>query len=259
MTVLFSERLRPALKAAGLHLLLSAGLASGLAILVFRLWFPAPFDELIHGRQLFLLITVVDVVCGPLLTLVLFDPSKPRYKWRIDLTLIVLVQCAALAYGLAQLSGSRPVLLAFEGDRFRIVQAADVEKDALPHAPEELRTLGWTGPRMVGVKLLESTDPEYPKSVQLAMQGLHPAFRPSRWIPYEQSIPRLRSTLRPLIELSERYPARTQELTVVEHVAGLRSGELGFLPLVSGETTDWVVVLRRDDLRAVGFLHMDAW
>lgn len=259
MTALFSERLLPALKAAGIHFLLSAVLAAGLAMLVFRLWFPAPFDELIYGRQLFLLIAAVDVVCGPLLTLVLFNPNKSSRKWRIDLTLIVLVQCTALAYGLVQLAASRPIFLAFEGDRFRVVQGADVETNALPLSPENLQGLSWTGPKMLGVKLLESTDPEYPKSVQLSMQGLHPAFRPSRWVPYDQVFEELGSTLRPLQELAARYPERLEELDAVERLSGVPSESLGFLPLVSGMTTDWVVILRRDDLQPVEFLHMDAW
>lgn len=259
MTQTLGNRLRAALRLAGLHLLLSAFLASGVAILVFRLWFPAPLDELIHGRQLFLLITLVDVVCGPLLTLVLFNPLKPRYKWRIDFALIVVVQCVALVYGLWQLSASRAVLLALEGDRFRVVQAADVDRSALPFAPEALRRLSWTGPGLVGVHLLQPSDPGFAQSIQLATQGEHPAFRPARWVPYEDTWARSSAGLRPLSELALRYPGRREEIDAVMHNAGLGEEALGFLPLVSGTNTDWVIVLRRQDGQPVGHLHMDAW
>lgn len=255
----FGGRLRAALRVAGLHLLLSAALAFAVAMLVFQLWFPSPFDELIHGRQLFFLITAVDVVCGPLLTLVLYSPYKSKRKWRIDVGLIVLVQCTAFSYGLWQLSTSRPVLLAFEGDRFRVVQAADVIVEELPSSPEDLRNLGWAGPRLVGVRLLEPTDPEFPKSVQMAMQGMHPAFRPTRWEPYERAGTRLAYALRPLAELAARYPARADELAAIEDASGVQIKNLGFLPLVSGITTDWVIVLSRPNMKPVGYLHMDAW
>lgn len=259
MTPQFGGRLRAALMVAGLHLLLSAALALAVAMLVFQLWFPSPYDELIHGRQLFFLITAVDVVCGPLLTLVLFSPHKSKSKWRIDVGLIVLIQCTAFGYGLWQLSTSRPVRLAFEGERFRVVQAADVKAEELTSAPDGLRVLGWTGPKLAGVRLLEPTDPEFPKSVQMAIQGLHPAFRPMRWESYKQSKPRVAGVLRPLTELALRYPAREDELTAIERTSGLRFEDLGFLPMVSGMTTDWVVVLRRQDMQPVGYLHMDAW
>lgn len=259
MKQLLGARLRPALKMAGVHLLLSVLLASVVALLVFKIWFPAPYDQLIHGRQLFVLITAVDVVCGPLLTLVLFNPLKPKNKWRVDVALIALTQCVAFGYGLSQLAMSRPILLAFEGDRFRVVQAADVDVRALPQAPESMRALSWTGPELVGVQLLEPTDPEYPKSVELAMQGIHPAFRPIRWMPYEQMNARMTIVLRPMAELEAKFPKRMADFRGEEQRLGLSAADLGFLPLVSGTTTDWVVVVRRKDMSPVGYWNLDSW
>lgn len=259
MTDLLSGRLRAASKMAALHLLLSAALAAAVAFLVFKLWFPSPYDELIHGRQLFLLITAVDVVCGPLLTLVLFDPLKPKHKWRIDIALIAITQCLALGYGLVQLSGSRPIFLALEGDRFRVVQAADVDSRQLTQAPTSLRDISWTGPRLLGVTLLEPTAPEYPISLQLAIQGLHPAFRPERWRPYEDMAEPLGNALRPVAEIISKYPDTQHELRQLEMDLGLAEQDLGYLPLVSHMITDWVVVLRRDNLQPVLFMNRDLW
>ena len=71
-------KLLPRLRAAGLHLLLSLVVATLAAVLVFGLWYPGVYRLLAGGGELFLLVVVVDVVCGPLLTLVLFNPTKPR-------------------------------------------------------------------------------------------------------------------------------------------------------------------------------------
>lgn len=259
MTEMFAGRLRAALKVAAIHFLISAVVAIVVALLVFKLWFPPPYDELIHGRKLFLLITAVDVVCGPLLTLVLFNPMKPKQKWRIDVALIALVQSLALGYGLFQLSSSRPVFLALEGQRFRVVQAADIDSAQLSQAPDSLQHLSWTGPRLLGVRLLEPTDPGYPKSLQLAMQGLHPAFRPERWQTYEEMGAHLGNALRPLTEVVTKYPDAASDLEAVQTFQQVAAQDLGFLPLVSGMTTDWLVVIRRDNFQPVLFLHLDMW
>ena len=120
-------RMQRALRAAALHLggsLLVAALAGAL---VFGLWYPYPYRELAGGRELFLLIVVVDVVCGPLLTLVLYNPAKPRAElWR-DLGLVVLIQLAALGYGLHVVWQARPVYMVQEVDRLKVIELPALE------------------------------------------------------------------------------------------------------------------------------------
>ena len=45
--------------------------------LVFALWYPYPYREISGGRELFLIVVAVDVIMGPLLTLAVFNRSKP--------------------------------------------------------------------------------------------------------------------------------------------------------------------------------------
>ena len=59
-------------RAALIHLGCSAVLASAAAALVFLVWYPWPYSVLAGGIGLFILITGVDVVMGPLITLVVF-------------------------------------------------------------------------------------------------------------------------------------------------------------------------------------------
>ncbi|TFV04453.1 fimb protein, partial [Bacillus stratosphericus] len=57
------------MKIAGCHFVLSLLIAAVTAWLVFGVWYPAPFDALVGGLNLYGLVVAVDVVCGPLLTL----------------------------------------------------------------------------------------------------------------------------------------------------------------------------------------------
>ncbi len=254
-----TARIRSAARAALVHFALSMLVAASVAWLVFGVWYPAPFHEITGGRTLFLILMAVDVVCGPVLTLVLFDPAKSRLKWRIDLALIVLTQLAALAYGLNQVAAARPVFVAFEGDRFRIVQALDVDTSRLQDAPPELRSLALAGPRVLGVHLAGSTDPDYLSSLQLSLQGLHPAFRPSRWRPYEEQVPKVLQALHSLATLRHKNPEGMSELDAALTEGGLQDEEAGYLPLVREEITDWVALVRRSDGQPFAYVQLDGW
>src|SRR6185295_19523130 len=84
-------------QAAPLHLLISAVIASMVLAVMMLLWYPRPFFEAAGGKMLLLLMIGVDVIVGPLLTFIVFDPRKKQLK--VDLAIIAVLQVAALAYG----------------------------------------------------------------------------------------------------------------------------------------------------------------
>ncbi len=252
-------RVRSASRAALLHLGLSLLAAGAIAWLVFGVWYPSPLQELTGGSAIFFVLIAVDVVCGPVLTLVLYDPTKSRIKWRVDLGLIVFIQLCALAYGLHQVSSARPLFVALEGDRFRLVQAFDVDPLNLHEAPEGLRALSYAGPQLLGVRLAVPGDADYLGSVQLSTQGLHPAFRPSRWRRFEEQRADLQKRLRPVGELRAKNPERKADLETALRNIGLNDEQVGYLPLVREEITDWVALVRRSDGQPLTYLHLDGW
>ena len=254
-----SQRLRAASRFALKHLAVSVLIAAACAALVFGLWYPYPYSELAGGRELFLLVVSVDVVIGPLLSLVVYDPAKPRRElWR-DLGVIFALQLLALGYGMASVAQARPVLLAFEGDRFRIVAAPDVDPEGLDKAPGERARIGWAGPKKVAVRLLEATDPEFPQSIKQAMEGLHPAFRPQRWVDYDRQRTKVVEQAKPLSELKKRQPAQAALIDAAVRDSGLAEAELGYLPLASRHRTDWIVGVRMADGEPVLYLPVDGW
>jgi hypothetical protein len=257
--MLLTERITPALKAAGTHLLASAAVALLSAALVFGLWYPPPYDALASGRQLILLVMMVDVVCGPFLTLIVFNPRKPRAAlWR-DMSIVLILQLAALGYGLFSVLQARPVWLAFEGDRFRVVSVPDVDERRLQEAPESLRHLSLTGPRLLGVRLMQSDDPALAQSIQLSMYGLHPAFRPGRWVPYEQQLQQVLAAAKPLGNLFEKHPDKRGLLDEAVRRSGLKAEQLSYLPLAAEGTTEWAVLIGREDAIPKAYVPLDTW
>lgn len=247
-------RIHFAVRLASLHLLASLLVMLAAGLLVFVLWYPAPYYKVAGGIELFLLIVGVDLVCGPLLTFVLGNPRKPRAELVRDIGLVVLIQLGALGYGLHVLYQARPVYLAWEGDRYRLVTAADINSALLPAASEAYRQLPVTGPQLVATRLLESTDPDYVKSIQDSLKGLPPSYKPERWQPYPEHLEKIKAGVRSLQALPEAS-RQSQELSGLD----VASQKLGYYPLEGSHGGSWIVVLTPENAAVVDFLPLDGW
>lgn len=105
----------------GSHLLVSAVIALLSVGMVFWVWYPSPLDKALGVAEIFILLLCIDVIIGPLLTLIVAKQGKATLK--TDLSIIVFLQVAALAYGLNIVGQGRPVWLVYDNNRFQVVQA----------------------------------------------------------------------------------------------------------------------------------------
>ena len=245
------------LRAAGLHLLISAGIAALAAALVFGLWYPWPYRVISGGQSLFVLLISVDVVLGPLLTFTVFNLAKGWPHLRRDLAVIALLQLAGLAYGLYTVYLARPVALVFEVDRFRVVANADVLQQELPQALPEFRRLSLTGPKLLATRTAKTGDEKF-KSVELALQGFDASTRPSLWQPYAQAQAAVLERARPVSALEKHYPNRAKELQAAIKSTGKTAEQLRFLPLMARKQ-DWVVLLDASTAQVLGFAAFDGF
>lgn len=257
MSVNLVHRLKSAGRVALWHLLGSALVAAGAAALVLGLWYPPPYDALSGGMQLFGLLVGADLVCGPLLTLVLFNPQKSRAELMRDLGLVGLLQVTALLYGLWTVAEARPVFLAFEGDRFRVVSAADIEPADLPKALPEFQRLGYGGPQIIAVRVARAGDVDFLRSLELSLHGLAPALRPSAWRPYADARVTVLAKARPLELLKMRHPGYAEKIEQFGVKKGMPTQSLGYLPVEGRNGLFWTVLIAMEDARVVGFLPLD--
>jgi hypothetical protein len=116
-------------KAFGLHILCSACLlALGLGGLYFG-WYRWPGWYLAGALKIVLIMAGIDVVLGPLLTLVVANPGKTRRVLARDIGVIVLVQLLAFGYGFTTLWNGRPLYYTYSERFLQMVQASDLEPD----------------------------------------------------------------------------------------------------------------------------------
>ena len=84
-------------KASLFHLVISAAIGVAVVTLMLVVWYPRPYFKAMGGDTLILLLIGVDVVIGPLITLIVFNPKKKASS--STSTVIAALQLAALAYG----------------------------------------------------------------------------------------------------------------------------------------------------------------
>lgn len=101
-------------QAFAVHLALSVLVFVSLTLVIANLWFPGILFSIDGGWNGLKLVTGVDVMLGPILTLVVFKPGKPGLKF--DLVCIGLAQVACLAAGIWIVQQARPLALVLAYD-----------------------------------------------------------------------------------------------------------------------------------------------
>lgn len=154
-------------KAFLIHLISSILIFSILLSIVVFFWYPWPLFDLEGGWEGIRLVAFVDIILGPLLTLVLFKPGKPGLKF--DIGLVVSLQIAALSWGIFTLYDTRPVLLVMADDHFRPVSNSLLE--TLPEHQAVRDKWQQMRPRRVMVEL-----PKHPGEAMEAIKASNKKF-----------------------------------------------------------------------------------
>ena len=88
---------RDRLVASSVHFGMSLGIAALAGLLVFGLWYPYPYREISGGRELFLLVVTGDVILGPLITMAVFNRTKPAAELSRDRFSLGVLQASVAA------------------------------------------------------------------------------------------------------------------------------------------------------------------
>jgi hypothetical protein len=131
------------------HLAISAAIFGALVALIVFVWYPDFFFEADGGWQGIRIVMLVDLVAGPLLTLIVYKPGKPNL--RMDLTLIALFQAICLIGGTWVVYDERPLALVYSDGKFFSMTASDFEEAKLD--PALLTGFPGPWPKRIAVEL----------------------------------------------------------------------------------------------------------
>ena len=244
------------IKAAVIHLLISLAVAVVSAVLVFSIWYPYPFQEISGGTQLFLLICTVDVIIGPLLTLVVFDARKGRKEIFSDLVIITVLQAAALVYGLVTIFNSRPVHVVFEYDRFRVVHAFEVDPN-VGETSDGIVSRPMAGPTLLALRPFNNEKEKF-EATMAALQGVSLSSRTELWVKYELRTESVLAAAKPLEKLAIKRPKDRESINEIISRLNLSSDQIKYLPMIARQSF-WTVLLRQDTAAVIGYVPVDSF
>ncbi len=198
------------LKAFGAHLLLSATIIGLFMLLVFSVWYPAPFDAIYEVWDVLRLVVGVDLIIGPLLTLVIFNIAKPRRELARDVSIIILLQLSALGWGGWSTYQGRPVYVVYAAGQFQPVHREDYRAEGMDEA---LLSSPFTPPQLVYLRPpLDQAEAERLVLDYMNDRDLEMLFHGDRYQPLQRHMARMRdSALKPTELLGRESVARFLE------------------------------------------------
>lgn len=244
-------------KAAGIHLSINAVVALLAAALIYGVWYPRPYSQAAGAGTLVLLLLGVDLVLGPLLTLVVFKVGKKGLKF--DLTAIAVMQVCAFVYGLHVVAAARPAFVVGEIDRFVLVTANDLDpKDLAKASDPAFRSIPWTGPRLVGAQLPTDTK-QRDEVMSSSLAGKDIDELPQYYVPYAAVVQTLLGRAMTLDTLKRKHPESAQD---IEHWLASNpernASDIGVVPLQSHDQSV-SMLLDRHNGAVLDALSIDPW
>lgn len=226
-------------RAAALHFGLSVLVVGTVFLVVYLLWYPPPLFEGAGGRDLFLVLALVDVTIGPLITMIIFRAGKPGLKF--DLATIAVLQVAALSYGTWVVHEARPVWVVFLKDRFDLIRANQVLDEERARAKPEFQVLSHTGPRIAGARVPTNPDDQF-RTMITALSGIDVSSYPQFFVPYDEIRAEAAAKAKPVGELRSLNKDAPAKVEAAIAATGRREAELAFLPLRAGKRDLAVII-----------------
>lgn len=164
----------PSLKqAVALHFAISLLIFIVLIVTMMTFWFPGDLFFMDGGWQGLKIIAPIDLILGPALTLLFYRPGKKGLVF--DVSAIVLVQVAALGYGVYLAHEQRTAAIVFAENRFETLsynefKAANEEIAEQKLLPKSLSDFGNRMPIIVYAKSFAAED--YGRYMEDLLNGL---------------------------------------------------------------------------------------
>lgn len=168
----FRRSLAGRLKAAGIQLAVSALIVAGALYLALEHWYPGFHFAVDGGGPGVRIIAGVDLVLGPLLTAVFFNPFKARRLIAFDLACTSAARLAALAWGLYAIHAHHPVAIGYHEGSFHSVTRAPLDVESYDVA--RLAELSDRRPALVFVAAPATEDEQVRAAFQMLIGKVMP-------------------------------------------------------------------------------------
>ena len=167
------------------HLSISFLIALLVIGLVFFVWYPAPLAKAVGVTNIFLMMLAIDVIVGPILGWLVYQEGKKTLKF--DLSVIILIQIAALCYGVFSIEQGRPAWLVYNVDRFELVRKNELVDTNIQQAQPQFQQPSWFKPQYVATEFAKDIQQRNDEMFAEVLGGISIAQRPERYVELTQA------------------------------------------------------------------------
>lgn len=248
------------LKCFGFHLLGSACMLTLLLGGLYYGWYQWPGWYLTGVFHVTAILGGVDVTLGPLVTLLIANPKKPRRELARDISIVAAVQLIALVYGAGVLWHGRPLYYTFTVNRLVYVQAWEIPADEMALAQKQNPDLAphwYSRPRWVFIPPPKDDAGHDKAGAEAVVGGMDSIHMPRYFKPWAQGLADLREHLKTLRQVS--YMFSKQERRILEE----RMTSRGFavdkpcVLFLTGHDRPLLAVFDRNTLEMKALLRVD--
>lgn len=221
----------------GYHLVFSVAISVLISAVIYFIWYPNPLHQALGVMPAVLMMIALNLIVAPLLTFIVYKADKKELTR--DMIVIIVLQIAALGYGLYIVESGRPAYIAFAIDDFEVVGTYDNEW-ARQNASIDNTTIEALGlfekPKFVystlpAAKEIDANQqaPELTKdefAVKEYQMRVPTIFRTDSYQPIETAADMIQSKARPLDELTDSND-KSKVTAVLRHYPDAN----GWLPL----------------------------
>lgn len=223
--------------------------------LIFFAWYPYPFLQFEESGRFALLLIVTAAFIGPAMTFLFYRKGKRGMTF--DLVVIVLIQLAAIGWGVRTLHQSQPYFMVFTVERFDVFSIRDVDLGQISN-PKFLDK------PLAGPILLYATMPTNQKIFQQFLQEVmfegkpDLQFRPEFWSLYADKRALVLDVSQPLADLRNARPESVYRIDDLVKNNGGDITQLKYVPaMVKHE--QFAAILDAHSGAVIDTLKIDPW
>ncbi|UAY37472.1 type IV pilin accessory protein [Moraxella osloensis] len=241
----------PRIKFFLVHIITSVIIAFLLTLLVLFIWYPSPLATAVGVTHIFLMLLVIDVILGPLLGLLVYKEGKKTLKF--DLSTIILIQIAALCYGVFSIEQGRPAWLVYNVDRFELVRKNELINTNIQQVQPQFQQPSWFKPQYVATEFAKDTQQRNDEMFAEVFSGISIAQRPERYVELTQAKTQIQQRALPLVELQQFNPKTDVEKTLAKYPKAD-----AWLPL-KANAVDMVVLVNKESASIIKIVDLRPW
>ena len=234
-----------------LHLSLSLLFILIILIWVFFYWYPSPLAQAVGVTHIFLMMLAIDVIVGPLLGFIVYKEGKKTLKF--DLAVIILIQFAALCYGVYSIGQGRPVWIVYNVDRFELVRNNEIIDQNIQKAKPEYRHPSWFKPQYVAIQLASDIKTRNDDMFTEALGGTSLAQKPERYVALSKVKQQIQQRVQNLNELNQFNDQQD-----VDKILKQYPDANSWVPL-KASAVDMVVLMDKEKAQVVKIVDLRPW